>query len=48
MAPADRFVASATSVLSGLAFDFDFLGVSVPPKKQIYVLLKMGMLYPFD
>jgi hypothetical protein len=30
MAPAGRSVASATSVLSGLAFDFDFLGVSVP------------------
>ena len=27
MAPADRSVASATSVLSGLAFDFGFLGV---------------------
>src|ERR1035441_8771439 len=30
-----------------LAYRF-FLRVSVPPKKQIYVLLKMGMLYPFD
>ena len=29
-APAGRSVASATSVLSGLAFDFDFLSVSVP------------------
>jgi hypothetical protein len=31
MAPADRSVASAASVLSSLAFDFVFLGVSVPP-----------------
>jgi hypothetical protein len=29
MAPAGRSVVSATSVLSDLAFDFDFLSVSV-------------------
>ena len=44
----DSSVHSAISVRSDFAFDFVFLRVSVPPKKQIYVLLKMGMLYPFD